>query len=164
MCSACHQNQRGESKLSYKPNIPTHFPLSFSSSLPIHSEEFGGRRGGGRGGFGGGGFGAGRGGGGFGGGGMGGGGGTFLFFFYMTFFLLFCNFLLCPHINVWTLLHESGSLIVLPSFLPSSLSQLMVPPVTLRQVDTRVPASTARVRAWEEPGGMGAMLALGLVG
>lgn len=40
----------------------------------------------------------------------------------------------------------------------------MVPPVTLRQVDTRVPASTARVRAWEEPEGMGAMLALGLVG
>ena len=41
---------------------------------------------------------------------------------------------------------------------------LMVPPVTLRRVDTRLAASTAQARAWEEPAGMGAMPARGQAG
>jgi len=48
--------------------------------------------------------------------------------------------------------------------LPSSFSQLTVPPVTPRRADTRPAASTARARAWEEPVGMGAMPARGQAG
>ena len=52
----------------------------------------------------------------------------------------------------------------LPPSLPSSFSQLTVPPVTPRRADTRPAASTARARAWEEPAGMGALPARGQAG